>query len=130
MATVGTLFPTTTDSSATTGSTASSSSSAGQSDPLANQSAFLHLLVAQMQYQDPTQPVDGTTFVTQLAEFAGVQQDVAMRGDLDQISGKYVGTNSLTSSTGATDSTAGNSSSSSTAAGANGTTAADSTAKS
>jgi flagellar basal-body rod modification protein FlgD len=30
---------------------------------------FLQLLVAQLQNQDPTQPMDSTTFVTQLAQF-------------------------------------------------------------
>src|ERR1700678_2841642 len=34
-----------------------------------DQNMFLQLLVAQLQNQDPTQPMDSTSFVTQLAQF-------------------------------------------------------------
>ncbi len=33
------------------------------------QNAFLQLLVAQLKYQDPLQPMNDTQFVTQLAQF-------------------------------------------------------------
>jgi flagellar basal-body rod modification protein FlgD len=39
-----------------------------------------------MQHQDPTQPQDGTQFVTQLAQFSSLEQQIAMRQDLDAIS--------------------------------------------
>lgn len=95
MSTVGTLFPTNTPTGVT-GATSSSNSSNNQnsttaSDPLANESTFLQLLVAQLQNQDPTQPVDGTTFVTQLAEFSNVEQSLGTRQDLDAISEHYLG---------------------------------------
>ena len=64
----------------------------GATDPLANEETFLQLLVSQLQNQDPTNPVDGTTFVTQLAEFNNVEQSLAMRQDLDAVSEKYLGT--------------------------------------
>ena len=48
-----------------------------------SQDQFLQLLVAQIHYQDPTNPTDGTTFVTQLAQFSSLEQLVAIRGDLD-----------------------------------------------
>lgn len=35
---------------------------------------FLSLLVTQMQHQDPLQPMEGTEFVTQLAQFSSVEQ--------------------------------------------------------
>ncbi len=35
--------------------------------------AFLQLLVAQLQHQDPLNPMDDTTFVTQLAEFTSLE---------------------------------------------------------
>jgi flagellar basal-body rod modification protein FlgD len=75
------------------GTTTNSSTSANS---LASQSTFLELLVAQLKNQDPTQPVDGTTFVTQLAEFSNVEQSLAMRQDLDSMSLKYDGSNSTT----------------------------------
>jgi flagellar hook assembly protein FlgD len=34
--------------------------------------------------------MDGTTFVTQLAQFSDLEQNVAMRQDLDAIDNKYV----------------------------------------
>jgi flagellar basal-body rod modification protein FlgD len=59
---------------------------------LANQNTFLQLLVAQLQYQDPTQPMDGTTFVTQLATFSDLQANMGSKTDLDAISKQYLGT--------------------------------------
>ena len=54
------------------------------SDPGAvNEDEFLQLLVAQLQNQDPTNPTDSTTFVTQLAQFSSLEQLIAIRGDLD-----------------------------------------------
>ena len=68
-------------------STPSNSLAAGSgTDTLANEQTFLKLLVAQMQNQDPTQPQDGTQFVTQLAQFSSLEQQIAMRQDLDAIS--------------------------------------------
>src|SRR5438270_10311888 len=55
------------------------------SDALANESTFLKLLVAQLQNQDPLQPQDGMQFVSQLAQFSNLEQNLAMRSDLDAI---------------------------------------------
>ena len=52
--------PVTTPTSSTTPMTTS------PNDPLANESTFLTLLVSQLQNQDPLNPVDSTTFVSQL----------------------------------------------------------------
>jgi flagellar basal-body rod modification protein FlgD len=54
---------------ASTASTAASSTAG-----LANETTFLQLLVAQIKNQDPTQPMDGTTFLTQLAQFSSLEQ--------------------------------------------------------
>lgn len=40
---------------------------------------FLKLLVAQMRHQDPLNPMDGAAFLTQLSQFAGVEQMIEMR---------------------------------------------------
>lgn len=45
-----------------------------QSGPTASREDFLNLLVAQLQHQDPLQPMEGTEFVTQLAQFSSVEQ--------------------------------------------------------
>lgn len=59
---------------------------------LANEDVFLQLLVAQLQNQDPDNPVDGTTFVTQLAQFTTLQEETQSASDLGQI---LTGVNSL-----------------------------------
>ncbi len=56
---------------------ASSSTSPTSTDPttsLGSENTFLQLLVAQIKNQDPTQPVDSSTFLTQLAEFSSLEQ--------------------------------------------------------
>jgi flagellar basal-body rod modification protein FlgD len=40
--------------------------------------AFLQLLVAQLKYQDPTSPVDGSAFIAQTAQFTTVETLQAM----------------------------------------------------
>ncbi len=88
MASIGTLLPHSTSAASaasTSSQSSSSSSSTSGSDSLANQNTFLQLLVAQLQYQDPTQPVDGTTFVTQLATFSDLQANMGSKTDLDAI---------------------------------------------
>jgi len=65
---------------------------------LANEGTFLKLLVAQLQNQDPLQPQDGTQFVTQLAQFSGLEQNLAMRSDLDAIRTHLVDSTSTTNS--------------------------------
>ena len=87
MASIGTTLPTTTAQATTSGANSQNSTNS-----LGNESTFLNLLVAQLQNQDPTNPVDGTTFVTQLAEFNNVEQSLAIRQDMDAVSDKYLDT--------------------------------------
>jgi flagellar basal-body rod modification protein FlgD len=71
-------------SSQTPPSTAASQSTDGPND-LANQNVFLQLLVAQLKYQDPDNPADGTAFITQLAEFSELSNSTQMVSDLGTI---------------------------------------------
>ncbi len=73
-------------------STSGSSQTSSSSTPAATQSMFLQLLVAQLQNQDPSNPMDGSTFVTQLAQMQQLEQSVnsgqditAIRNDLDTL---------------------------------------------
>jgi flagellar basal-body rod modification protein FlgD len=47
--------------------------------------AFLKLLIAQMQNQDPTKPMDSTQFVAQLASFSNVEQGIKTNSKLDSL---------------------------------------------
>lgn len=40
---------------------------------------FLHLLVTQLQYQDPLDPMKNQDFIAQLAQFSSLDQLIAMR---------------------------------------------------
>ena len=69
---------------------------------------FLQLLVAQIKNQDPLNPADSTQFLTQLAQFQTLQQDLnngaaltGMKNDLDTIvqgAGSYPTTGTTTTS--------------------------------
>jgi flagellar basal-body rod modification protein FlgD len=54
-------------------------------DSLANESTFLKLLMAQIKNQDPLNPTDGTQFLTQLAQFSSLEQNMNMQTDLQAI---------------------------------------------
>ncbi|MFY9725600.1 MAG: flagellar hook capping FlgD N-terminal domain-containing protein [Bryobacteraceae bacterium] len=71
----------TTTSSPSTGSASTSASASAASD----QNMFLQLLVAQLENQDPLNPVDGTTFVTQLAEFQQLDTSISTGSDVASI---------------------------------------------
>ncbi len=92
MASIGTIPPATQTNQTAAGTSGSSSTTGSGADPLANESTFLTLLVSQLKNQNPASPMDGTTFVTQLAQFSDLEQNLAMRQDLDSINSKYTGT--------------------------------------
>jgi flagellar basal-body rod modification protein FlgD len=47
--------------------------------------SFLKLLVAQMKNQDPTNPMDSTQYVAQLASFSQVEQSIQVNSKLNQL---------------------------------------------
>lgn len=60
-------------------------SSAARAGLNADYQAFLKLLVAQIQNQDPLEPMDSTTFVTQLAQLTQVEQAMTTNSHLEKI---------------------------------------------
>jgi flagellar basal-body rod modification protein FlgD len=95
--------PPVSSSTPTTGSNASTA--AASSDSTVNENMFLQLLVAQIQNQDPSNPTDGTQFITELAQFQQVQQSVndgqtlsSILTDANQISDSLTGTNASSTS--------------------------------
>jgi flagellar basal-body rod modification protein FlgD len=61
------------------------STSTGSSGAAASEGTFLQLLVSQLQNQDPLNPMDSTTFVTQLAQFSQLETLFGVKGDLDSL---------------------------------------------
>jgi len=49
--------------------------------------AFLKLLVAQMEHQDPLDPTDNTEFVSQLAQFSSLEAMQNLQADMGDVSG-------------------------------------------
>lgn len=60
------------------------------SKPL-DREAFLKLLVAQISHQDPLKPMEGTEFVSQLSQFAMVEQAIAQSTQLGNVSAQLGG---------------------------------------
>jgi flagellar basal-body rod modification protein FlgD len=72
---------------ATTASASSMASSSGvtKSGSTLNQSDFLKLLVAQMQFQDPLNPKSNTDMAAQMAQFTALQQSTESSASLAMI---------------------------------------------
>lgn len=66
-------------------STSSTAAAVSATATLGNEDTFLQLLVAQIQNQDPTAPVDSSTFLTQLAEFSQLEQLVSIQQDVSEL---------------------------------------------
>ncbi|APF38453.1 flagellar hook assembly protein FlgD [Chelatococcus daeguensis] len=65
--------------------TTQTSQSAGTSKTSVDYDTFLKLLVAQLKNQDPTEPMDSTQYMAQLATFSQVEQSVMMNKKLDSL---------------------------------------------
>ena len=72
-------------STSTATSAQATSSAASSTNNTLNYNNFLQLLVAQLQNQDPTNPSDPTAFVSQLASFSAVEQQVNTNSKLDAL---------------------------------------------
>ncbi|HVT93214.1 MAG TPA: flagellar hook capping FlgD N-terminal domain-containing protein [Bryobacteraceae bacterium] len=64
---------------------------AGGLDPKTTEQDFLKLLVAQLQNQDPLNPVDGSQFLTQLSEINSVEQLLQVNQTLTAIQTQLTG---------------------------------------
>jgi flagellar basal-body rod modification protein FlgD len=68
-----------------TGGTSPASPASPSTTVAQTQDMFLQLLVAQLQNQDPTQPMDSSTFVTQLAQIQQLEQSTTTGQDVSAI---------------------------------------------
>lgn len=71
--------------------TTQNGSQAGTGKTTLDRDAFLKLLVAQLQHQDPLKPMEGTEYVAQLSQFAMVEQSLAQTAKLDVVSTQLTG---------------------------------------
>ena len=93
--------PITSSPTPSTGSSSSTSlSSATAQQAQATEQQFLQLLVAQLQNQDPLNPMDGTQFVTQLAQFSELEQMIGVNQGVQQLVTDFQGSGSGSSSSG------------------------------
>ena len=92
-----------TTAGSTTGTATTSTATIAATDNLGNETTFLQLLVSEIQNQDPTQPMDSSTFLSQLAEFSSVEQLIGIRQDVSLLDP----TTASTTTTPATSSTTG-----------------------
>jgi flagellar basal-body rod modification protein FlgD len=86
----GVMTPYASGSTSQTGQTnqTGTTSGAGSTDKsLLDPQAFLQLLVAQLQYQDPTSPVDTSAFLNQTATLSQVQSMTSMQDTLSSLLG-------------------------------------------
>lgn len=87
------MIGSTTDAAAATAAAATGATGAtntATNKPL-DREAFLKLLVAQISHQDPLKPMEGTEFVSQLSQFAVVEQAIAQSSSLDSLSAQVRG---------------------------------------
>src|SRR2546427_12859347 len=65
--------------------TAQNPNAADKNTDLTGKDVFLKLLVAQLKNQDPLNPMDGMSFVTQLAQFSQLDALFGIRSDLEAV---------------------------------------------
>lgn len=67
------------------GQTTTALASASTKNLSENYQSFLKLLVAQVSYQDPLNPVEGTDFIAQLATLTGVEQSLKLNEQMEAL---------------------------------------------
>lgn len=74
-----------TGSSGYTPNVSATESGADSNKAMLNYESFLNLLVAQLKNQDPTEPMDATTQMAQLATFSQVEQTIKTNSNLESL---------------------------------------------
>ena len=74
-----------TNAAASSSGTGSSTGGDALASLTSNYNQFLSLLTAQLQHQDPTSPTDTQSFTSELAQFAGVEQQINTNTNLTQL---------------------------------------------
>ncbi|MBB5277468.1 flagellar basal-body rod modification protein FlgD [Rhizobium rosettiformans] len=74
-----------TTTTTTTQSTSNSAASQASAKASLDYDSFLQLLIAQMKNQDPTDPMDASEQIAQLATFSQVEQSIQMNSNLETL---------------------------------------------
>ena len=74
-----------TTNTTSTSSTSSSTASKAAEKASIDYDSFLKLLIAQMKNQDPTDPMDASEQIAQLATFSQVEQSIQMNSNLETL---------------------------------------------
>lgn len=77
------------------GSSGQTGSSGTMPSASALQNEFMQLLTTQLQYQDPLQPVDGTQFTSQLAQFSQLEQLSNLNTSMGSLSSNVMASNMI-----------------------------------
>jgi flagellar basal-body rod modification protein FlgD len=93
------MSPTGSTTSNTTPNSSTTPTTTSPSDPLASESTFLTLLVSQLQNQDPLNPVDSTTFVSQLTSYSQLEQLMGINQNTSTLATDATSTTSTTTGT-------------------------------
>lgn len=80
----------------TTTSTTTTSASSSMSQLSEDYESFITLLTAQIENQNPLEPMDSTTFISQLAQLSQVEQSVAVNDNLEAISNQLSSMSAIT----------------------------------
>ncbi|MBY6006468.1 flagellar hook assembly protein FlgD [Salipiger bermudensis] len=75
---------------------ASTTASSSMSQLSEDYESFITLLTAQIQNQNPLEPMDSTTFISQLAQLSQVEQSVAVNDNLEGISNQLSSMSAIT----------------------------------
>ncbi|MDN4032164.1 flagellar hook assembly protein FlgD, partial [Chryseobacterium gambrini] len=76
---------TTTATAPTTGTAAAGASTTARTQLAGSFNNFLTLLTTQLKNQSPTDPLDTNEMTAQLVQFASVEQQIAMNGNLESM---------------------------------------------
>ncbi|MCR9137911.1 MAG: flagellar hook assembly protein FlgD [Alphaproteobacteria bacterium] len=71
--------------SGATNTVAQTASAAAADKATLDYDTFLKLLVAEMKNQDPTEPMDSTEYISQLASFSNVEQTIQTNARLEEL---------------------------------------------
>lgn len=75
----------------TTGTQQTTATTTGQGKSVLGKDDFLKLMIAQMKYQDPMNPTDGSQYAAQLAQFSSLEQLTNLNGTMSNMESSNVG---------------------------------------